>query len=235
MIRAFCIFLCLCFPLSASGQVKVILPKEVSGKAGSFIRVQAETVGKEVRFYALDAGLAVFPGDLLTDKKATVVTGPPGRYRLICWSAKDDVPTDAAETVVVIGDVPPGPPPPGPTPPPIPTPEPADDLYAAMKAAWLRESAADRAKRNDWAALCREVARIAKEDATVTNAGELFNVAVVARMNLLGNALPNLRDAVGTWLGRNVPHGANVKLTPANRALFSAAWLKIASYTERLP
>lgn len=104
------------------------LPAEVKGDVGSFIAVKAETDGSVVKFYPLDAGLSVFPADLLTDKKTTVVVAArSGRYRIMAWTAKGDVPSDAAVCVVIIGDVPPTPPTPPtpPVPPPVPPPGPS--------------------------------------------------------------------------------------------------------------
>ncbi len=105
----------------------VTLPKEVTGEPGLFLRVPATSDGKEVRWLALDAGLSVFPSDLLRDSKTTVIVAQrPGRYRLAAWSAKGDVPGEAAITTIVIGNVPEPPPGPGPGPnPPGPNPDPA--------------------------------------------------------------------------------------------------------------
>lgn len=116
--------------LLASGvwgqQVK--LPAEARGEVGSFIKVPADTEGKEVRWYSPDKGLQVFPVELLKDSKTAVVTATtPGRYRLVAWTAKGDVPSDPAICVVIVGDappIPPVPPDPGPKPPDPPGPSP---------------------------------------------------------------------------------------------------------------
>jgi hypothetical protein len=103
------------------------LPKEVTGNPGDFVMVAAKTDGKQVRWIALDPGLAVFPAQLLKDSKTGVVSAKdPGRYRLLAYTAGGDEPSDPVITTVVIGNapVPPSPIPPGPNPPtpPIPTP-----------------------------------------------------------------------------------------------------------------
>lgn len=105
----------------------VKLPAEVRGEVGAFVRVPADSTGKEVRWFAADKGLNVFPVELLRDSRTAVVTAQaPGRYRLVAYTALADVPSLPAECVVVVGEappVPPGPTPPGPTPPapPLPT------------------------------------------------------------------------------------------------------------------
>ena len=120
--------LLLCWPLAAWGQ-KLEVPAEVRGTPGAFIRIDAKTDGKVVKWRAVDPGLNVFPSDLLKSTTSTVVTGQAGRYRLWAVSALGDVPSDPAVCVVVIGDPDPGPGPvppvpPGPTPGPAPIPEP---------------------------------------------------------------------------------------------------------------
>ena len=88
----------------------VDVPKEVAGDVGAFVTVRAKTDGKVVRFVPLDAGLNVFPADLLSDKKATVVTASKvGRYRLLAYSSVKDDPTEPAVVTVVIGGTAPAP------------------------------------------------------------------------------------------------------------------------------
>lgn len=126
MTRRLALLLPLLLALPAWGQT-ITLPKEVRGEPGSFIKVPAATDCKEVRWYSPDKGLECFPVELLKDSKTAVVTATAkGRYRLVCWTAKGDAPSDPAVCVVVIGDAPdPGPGPgPGPNPPDPPQPSP---------------------------------------------------------------------------------------------------------------
>ncbi len=97
------------------------LPAEVKGEVAAFVTVLAETSGKQVKFYPIDAGLSVFPAALLANPKATVVVAAKaGTYRLLAYSAAGDIPSDPQICRVVIGggkpdDVkPPLPPPPQP-------------------------------------------------------------------------------------------------------------------------
>lgn len=100
------------------------LPKEVRGDPSAFVRVQAKTDGKTVRWLALDPGLYLFPVELLKDSKTAVVTAArAGRYRLLAVTAAGDEPSEPAVCTVVIGEAPAPPTPPGPT-PPGPTPQP---------------------------------------------------------------------------------------------------------------
>ena len=140
MVRS--IILLLVLPLCSLAQT-IKLPPEVKGDVGTFIRVPAETAEKEVRWYSPDK-LALFPVDLLKDSKTAIVAATvKGRYRLIAWTAKGDVPSLPAECVVVIGDVPPGPGPvpPGPDPPIPPDPGPSPIPGAGMKVLIVYETA----------------------------------------------------------------------------------------------
>ena len=119
------------------------LPTEVRGDPGAFIRVPAETDCKEVRWFPIDRGLNVFPVELLRDSKTAIVTASrPGKYRLLAYTAKGDVPSLPAECYVIVGDVPPGPDPVPPIPPIPPTPSP---LTPAFQAAYDKETATDKA------------------------------------------------------------------------------------------
>lgn len=117
---------CLLAAAAALAAPPVELPKEVSGEVGAFVTLRGKTDGAVVRFVPLDAGLAVFPADLLADKKATVVSAAkPGRYRVLAYSSVKDDPTEPAVVTVVIGGAEPDDviPPPKPKPP---EPKPAD-------------------------------------------------------------------------------------------------------------
>lgn len=118
----------------ASGQT-ITLPGEVSGSVSAFISVNAQTDGDTVKWLALDPGLNVFPAELLRSTKSTVVSASKaGRYRLICWTAKGDVPSDAAHTVIIVGTPGPDPgPDPDPDPPDPPDPPTPDGLAAKVK------------------------------------------------------------------------------------------------------
>lgn len=79
------------------------LPSEIKGQPNQFITILAETPGEVVRFVAIDPGLSVFPADLLSNKKATVVTGGSGRYRVLAYTSVANKPSEPVLTTVVIG------------------------------------------------------------------------------------------------------------------------------------
>jgi hypothetical protein len=118
----------------------IALPAEVKGDIGTFIKIDAETNGKEVRWFAATTGLNVFPAELLKNSRSTVVTATAaGSYKLIAYTAVADVPSEPATCLVIVGTPPPGPNPPpgpGPGPGPAPNPEPSGPLAKQM-ATWL--------------------------------------------------------------------------------------------------
>lgn len=84
----------------------VTLPAEIRGDVSAFVVVKPSEVkdADAVKFVPLDAGLSVFPGDLLTDKKVTVVVAAKaGRYRLLAYSGNKDGASEPAITTLVIG------------------------------------------------------------------------------------------------------------------------------------
>lgn len=100
------------------------LPPEIPGEPVAFVEVRAKTDGKWVRYVTLDAGLAVFPSSLLSDKTVTVVVAAkPGRYRILAYTGNDDGGAEAITTLVIGGatqpppDKPVDPPPPDKPPP----------------------------------------------------------------------------------------------------------------------
>lgn len=101
----------------------ITLPESLSGAVGQPVTVKADTDGEIVRWRAIDPGLFMIDPELLkTTKAISVWSLKPGKYRLIAWTAKGDVPSPEDECVIVVGD--PGPDPPGPDPnPPDPEPE----------------------------------------------------------------------------------------------------------------
>jgi hypothetical protein len=97
------------------------LPTKVKGEVGDYIEVSATTDGKEVRWYAIDPDLKLFPTRLLKDTKTAVVSSrKAGTYRLLAYTADDKGPSEPSVCEVQVGDAPPIPPTPTPTPPPIP-------------------------------------------------------------------------------------------------------------------
>ncbi len=119
------------------------LPKEIKGLPGKFISIKAETMGKQVRWRAVDPGLEILDDlpSLKEGKEIRCIACKPGRYRVEAYTSINDEPTPIVVCTVVVGN-PPGPsPPPNPNPPspnpPNPTPPnpPIDRMVAKFSAA----------------------------------------------------------------------------------------------------
>jgi hypothetical protein len=106
-MRTLALLLVLCSTAFAAPPV-VRLPSEVKGDVGSFIAVSAECDAPSVAFYAIDAGINLFPPRLLADPKTTVVTSAKaGRYRILAYSGNGDGPSEPVVVTVVVGNAPP--------------------------------------------------------------------------------------------------------------------------------
>jgi hypothetical protein len=110
----------ICVLLLALFCQRVELPPTIRADIGQFITVRPISVdGGTVEYYPLDPGLSVFPSSLLTDKTALVFTVyQPGRYRIMAYTAKGNVPSPPSITTIVVGGGP------GPNPGPSPGPRP---------------------------------------------------------------------------------------------------------------
>jgi hypothetical protein len=212
--------LILLFATALTPAQTITLPKEVKGDPNTFIRVPADTEGKEVRWYSPDKGLAVFPVDLLRDSKTcVVVAGAKGRYRLIAWTAKGDVPSLHAECAVLVGE--PGP---GPEPPP----QPDSPLAKAIKAALEKEAATDKvASLMSLADLYTSSAEQVKAT-TLTKLDEYGAALRKARVALIGEKIPLIREEIHRHVSAAVPPVVGASLDAAAREKLSKAFTEIA-------
>ena len=88
------------------GTPDILLPDTIKAQVGAFVPITAQTKGDVVKFVALDPGLSVFPANLLSDKKTTVVVATKnGSYRILAYTSINNIPTDPAFTTVIIGDL----------------------------------------------------------------------------------------------------------------------------------
>lgn len=121
---------------------------DVRAIVGDWIVLRAETEGRGVRWKSLDRGLRIAPPELaLRDPKATLATASrPGKYRVVCVTAKGDVPSEIVEFhVTVEAD--------GPEPPPDPKPpEPSDALSRKLREA-LQTDPGELAKKREYIAI----------------------------------------------------------------------------------
>ncbi len=118
------------------------LPKEVKGLPGKFITIKAETMGKHVRWRAVDPGLEILDDlpSLKEGKEIRCIACKPGRYRVEAYTSINDEPTPIVVCTVVVGNAPPGPSPPNPKPPnPNPPLPPVDPLVSKLSAAFVAD------------------------------------------------------------------------------------------------
>ena len=208
--------------LPAAAQ-EIQLPAEVKGNVGEFLKVPATTQGAVVRWRAVDAGLNLFPVELLKDTRTAVVVAiVPGRYRLLAWSALNGVPTEAAECVVVVA---------GPAPPPPNPPGPADPLEADLRAALAKE-ADGHEKVSELAKVCQSAATAARDPANsdVKAVRDLFAGQMRDRV---APKLPYVRGVVVRFLDSKLPLTA-APLTDELRGTIAHTFETIAASLERI-
>lgn len=204
----------------------VKLPAEVKGQPAAFVTVAAEADGPQVRWRAVDPGLNLFPAHLLRDTRTAVVTAAaPGRYRLWAWTAKGDVPSEAAECVVVVGDAPP-PVPPGPAPPAPPD----DPFFATLQAAYGSDAGADKAGHKDrLASLYRQAGAKTVYETNLTTVAQFLAVVRAASANLLpASALPATRRALSEEMRKVLPTAPDAPLDRATRDLIARQFVRAA-------
>ncbi len=133
------------------------LPKEVKGLPGKFITIKAETMGKHVRWRAVDSGIELLDDlpSLKEGKEIRCIACKPGRYRVEAYTSINDEPTPIVVCTVVVGNAPPGPsPPPNPNPPnPNPPTPPVDPLVSKFVSAFAVDGGPTPANRAQLVAL----------------------------------------------------------------------------------
>ena len=78
---------------------------DIKSKPSQFVTISTSLSGDIVKYVTLDAGLSVFPSELLADKKKTVVVAAKnGVYKILAYSAKDNVPSDPVIINLIISD-----------------------------------------------------------------------------------------------------------------------------------
>ena len=203
----FCLSILAALPVLAAPPT-LKLPQEVRGEAGTFVAIRAESDSPWVSFRA-DAGLAAFPSDLLSDRKATVVTAArDGRYKVFAYTGNADGGADAIVWVIVgtppVVVTPPGPGPgPGPGPPTPPDPNKATAatyVYEKDQTAIPSqvESALNRINRE------RNILATKFEQNTVDGSGEVPSQYTVALAAAKAAGLPALVVTAGATVLRVV-------------------------------
>lgn len=204
-------------PAAAPDAPPLSVPERVTVRAGTIGKVRAETPGKVVRWVALSPGLSVEPAEA---GKLLYLTGLPGTYELLAYTAVGDVPSAPARVTVVIEGAP--------VPPP-----PDDGLRARMADALARDRGA-RADVLQLAAIYREAARVVT-DPDVPHSKELLTrVRKVAEALLGAAALPAVRAAVAAELLAVLGMTSEEPLSDAQRARAAALFTRLASHLEEL-
>lgn len=155
---------------------------DVRAAAGDWIVLRAETDGTIVRWKSLDRGLRLAPPELtLRDAKITIATAnQPGKYRVVCVTAKGDVPSEIVEFNVIVEAE-------GPAPaPPVP-PTPVDPLLKQLREAFTND-VGELAVKREQAKILSGFYR------AMTQHIEANNVASV------GDLLSDYRNAIPTLL-----------------------------------
>jgi|GEM_PF-4492910 hypothetical protein len=195
------------------------LPKQINGQPNAFITVPATTSGSTVKWLCPDAGLNMFPVELLKDTKTLVVTGPEGRFRIYAYTSDQTGPSDAAMCTVLIGNALP-PNPDNPDTPPSPTPTASDISEAAKKE--------DKEAVKWLAQFYEELAKESQKD-EYKAVGDVFRAAKVAiNKQFRPDELSNLRAVIGKRLNSKLPQDADKELDKATRDLMTSVFTQVA-------
>ena len=200
----------------------IILPENISGRLGSFIQVEAKTDCKVVEWVLLDAGLELFPVNLLANTKTAVVTSTtPGVYRLLAYGATGDIPSKPAIVTITIG-----------TPP-----EPADksEIYRRIETLFKADTDAEKlSQAKAYAGVFRALAQAA-QDEKIKTAGELFKIGSLAATNVLTEKqITAIRDEIGGYLNSKLNTETAHLLTAEDRKKCASEFLTIAKILEAL-
>lgn len=193
------------------------VPAEIRGDAGSFVVISAETQGKQVKFYAMDLGLAVLPSELLSSQKSTIVVAvKPGRYRILCYTAVGDIPSEPAICTLVIGG---SAPPPGPFVPVDPLIDALSGIYGGL------QEVSKQADALALAGVYRAGAALAETSQTV---GTLYSeLRAIGGKTLKGDAIRPIRDRIAVEtirvIGDNPAAQISAQLAASARAHFLRA------------
>lgn len=203
------------------------LPETIQGMPGAFIPVQAQTSGKSVKFFAIDSGLNIFPSNLLSDPKATVVTSVvPGRYRLLAYTSVGEVPSDPVVVTIVVGT-------PDPTPPAPPAPN--DPLLAAIQGIFGGIQDSDKlAKKATLTAIYRQCATLSQQP-SITTTGQLYQeMRKLSLKSLTNDDLMPIRERMAQEVSEVLPAEPDANLTEDLRKKVLNVYNRLANIMERV-
>lgn len=192
------------------------LPAQISGQPNAFITIPAKTDGATVKWLTPDAGLNIFPVDLLKDTKTLVVTGPEGRFRVYAYTSDQTGPSNAAMCTVMIGSAP--------EPTPVNPVDPEEKNSEITKAAKLEDKEAVKWLVQFYEELAKESQ---KED--YKTVGDIFRAAKTAiNKQFQPDELSNLRSVIGKRLNSKLPQDADKILDKPTRDLMSQVFMQVA-------
>ena len=207
----------------ALGQ-QVTLPQEIYGQPGQFISIPSVTDCKSVQWVVLDAGLNLFPVELLRDTTTAVVSANnPGKYRVLAYAAKGDAASKPVITTVIIGD------------PPEPTPdETTSKLQKELKSLYVSLSEDDKAgKVTKLSGLYASFASTVKGE-EVQTAGELLGLCKEATGRVLSPSdLREIRVRLQSEMA-GFPVDPDAKLDDKIKKVISGKFMEISKALERI-
>lgn len=209
----------------ALGQ-QVTLPQEIYGQPGQFISIPSVTDCKSVQWVVLDAGLNLFPVELLRDTTTAVVSANnPGKFRVLAYAAKGDQASKPVITTVIIGD------PPEPTPAPDET---TSKLQKELKSLYVSLTEDDKqGKVNKLSGLYSSFASTLKGE-EVQTAGELLGLCKEATARVLSPSdLREIRVRLQSEMS-GFPTDPDAKLDDKIKKMISGKFMEISKALERI-
>lgn len=207
----------------ALGQ-QVALPQEIHGQPGQFISIPSVTDCKSVQWVVLDAGLNLFPVELLRDTTTAVVSAnSPGKYRVLAYAAKGDAASKPVITTVIIGD------------PPEPLPdETTSKLQRELKSLYVSLTEDDKqGKVNKLSGLYASFASTVKGE-EVQTAGELLGLCKEATSRVLSPSdLREIRVRLQSEMA-GFPIDPDTKLDDKIKKMMGAKFMEISKALERI-
>ena len=207
----------------ALGQ-QVTLPQEIYGQPGQFISIPSVTDCKSVQWVVLDAGLNLFPVELLRDTTTAVVSAnSPGKFRVLAYAAKGDQASKPVITTVIIGD------------PPEPMPdETTSKLIRELKSLYVSLSEDDKqGKVTKLSGLYASFASTVKGE-EVQTAGELLGLCKEATARVLSPSdLREIRVRLQSEMS-GFPTDPDAKLDDKIKKMISGKFMEISKALERI-
>lgn len=207
---------------------QVTLPSEIHGQPGAFISIPSSTDCKSVQWVVLDAGLNLFPVELLRDTTTAVVSASsPGKFRVLAYAAKGDQASKPSITTVIIGDAPE---------PVQPDPENLGKLERDLKAVYKAlNEAGKQEKAIKLAAIYNSLGKAVLGD-EVKTAGEVLILAKEAVARVLNPSdLREIRSRLQLELqGSGFPEDPSKELDDNSRKSMSKKLMEISTVLERI-